>query len=382
MDNQKQITVNIINRYQTGITGDSAAELALYFCEAGFYVNMICADAAYSTSENAKQVVGTVHKIRTFYNGKNKHLRLLSSLCEGFFLVKKSKKLDSDITICMTDPPLIHTWASILLKHKKWILWAMDLYPDAFVADRLISTNNLLYKIIDRLTTKNIPQYIIALGSVQKEYLKNKYREKSIFFSLPCGIFNSIKKNIEEIPGWVANDGKILLGYCGNLGEAHSLKYLCAIIDNLDESKFKLILSIYGSKADRLKKYIQGKKGIELVAFVSRANLKYIDIHLASLNKEWVNVCVPSKTVSSVCAGSAFLYYGAEYSDNWVLLKDAGWLISGDEDVNEGVKRFFANFRYEELLSKKMAAQNLAEKLIDEKKTTFEKLTKTIREIE
>jgi hypothetical protein len=383
MDNQKQVTINIINRYPPyiGITGESAAELALYFCEAGFYVNMICADATYSTSEGKRQLAGRVHKIRTFYNGKNKYLRLLASLLEGFFLVKKSKKITCDVVICMTDPPLIHTWASILLKHKKWMLWSMDLYPDAFVADNLIYANNLFYKIIDRLTTKNTPQYVISLGPVQIEYLRNKYHGKSNFFSLPCGIFNSIRKKVEEIPEWAGNTGKILLGYCGNLGEAHSLKFLYAVIDNLDENRFKLILSIYGSKADKLKKYIQRKKGIELVSFVSRAQLKYIDVHLASLNKEWVSICVPSKTVSSVCAGSSFLYYGSEYSDNWVLLKDAGWLISADEDASEGVKRFFSNFRYEELVCKKIAAQNIAKKLIGEKNYTFEKLVKTIREI-
>jgi hypothetical protein len=383
MDNQKQITVNIINRYPPyiGINGESAAELALYFCETGFYVNMICVDAVYSTRESERQPIGTVHKIKTFYNGKNKHLRLLASFLEGFFLIRKSKKIACDVIICMTNPPLIHTWASLLLRHKKWILWSMDLYPDAFVADKLISANNLFYKMIDKLTSNGIPQYIIALGPVQIEYLRSKYQGKSNFFSLPCGIFYSVQKTVEEIPAWIDDTGKILLGYCGNLGEAHSLEFLYAVIDNLDEKKFKLILSVYGSKAGKLEKYIQGKKGIELVSFVSREHLKYIDVHLASLNKEWINICVPSKTVSSVCAGGAFLYYGSEYSDNWILLKGAGWLISADEDVSGSVKRFFANFRYEELIYKKVTAQNIAKKLIDEKNSTFRKLVEAIREI-
>jgi hypothetical protein len=235
--------------------------------------------------------------------------------------------------------------------------------------------------MIDKLTKKNIPQYIIALGPVQIDYLRNKYHGESNFFSLPCGIFNSVQKAVEETPEWVDDTGRVLLGYCGNLGEAHSLEFLYAIIDNLDENKFKLILSIYGSKANKLENYIQDKKGIDLVPFVSREHLKYIDVHLASLNKEWINICVPSKTVSSVCAGSAFLYYGSEYSDNWVLLKDAGWIISADEDVSGSVKRFFTNFEYKELLCKKIAAQNIAEKLKEEKKSTFGKLTETIREI-
>jgi hypothetical protein len=216
---------------------------------------------------------------------------------------------------------------------------------------------------------------------VQIDYLRNKYKRQVDFFLLPCGIFNSPKENVEEIPEWALGDGKVLLGYCGNLGEAHSLEFLYAVVDNLDANKFKLVLSLYGSKAGKLERYIQNKEGIELAPFVRRDHLKYIDIHLASLSKEWVNICVPSKTVSSVCAGSAFLYYGVEYSDNWELLRDAGWRISVDEDVNESVKRFFDNFRYEELAYRKVEAQNITKKLADEKKLTFGNLINTIREV-
>jgi hypothetical protein len=383
MDDQKQITVNIINRYPPfiGINGESAAELALCFYEAGFHVNMICVDANYGTDEKEKPSVGVVHKIKTFYNGKNKNLRLFASLLEGYFLIRKSKKVVCNITICMTNPPLMQTWASLLLRRKKWILWAMDLYPDAFVAAGLISGHNLFYEIINKLTTWYIPSFIIALGPVQIDYLRNKYNRKVDFFLLPCGIFDSLKKNVEEIPEWAHDEGKILLGYCGNLGEAHSLEFLYAVVDNLDVNKFKLVLSLYGSKAGQLERYIQNKEGIELAPFVQRDHLKYIDIHLASLSKEWVNICVPSKTVSSVCAGSAFLYYGVEYSDNWALLKNAGWLISADEDADESVKRFFDNFRYEELVYRKIAAKNIAKKLADEKKSTFGNLINTLREI-
>jgi hypothetical protein len=190
------------------------------------------------------------------------------------------------------------------------------------------------------------------------------------------------KSNLDDdVPYWANDRDRIYLGYCGNLGEAHSLEFLYAIADNLDVDKFKLILAPYGSKSLMLKKYVRDKKGIEIVDSVKRKHLRFIDIHLASLSKEWTNVCVPSKTVSTVCSGSAFLYFGEEHSDNWVLLQEAGWLLSWDENVEDGVKKFFSTFNHEELLQKKEAARKIADKLNSEKKKTFYEIADKIYEL-
>jgi hypothetical protein len=385
MDGEKKITVTIINREyppQIGINGESAAELAKYLYYANFHVNIIHVDASYEGGGDILEPIGKIYKIKTFYTGKNKILRLLASQIEGYLMIRKSKKIPCDVTICMTNPSLINMWASLLLRKRKWILWAMDLYPEAFVAGKLVSANNFLYKIINKWSVKGQPQHIISLGPVQTEYLQKKYNNKIANYScLPCGIYNTKDKAVSDVPKWAVDTNKFYLGYCGNLGEAHSLEFLYAIVDNLDVDKFKLILAVYGSKAALLKKYVQNKAGIEIVSSIKRTHLKYIDIHLTSLNKEWTNICIPSKTVSSVCAGSAFLYFGAEYSDNWVLLNDAGWLISLEDNVENGVKKFFSTFHPEELKQKKEAAQKLAIKLNEEKEKTFQKIAENIREI-
>jgi hypothetical protein len=86
------------------------------------------------------------------------------------------------------------------------------------------------------------------------------------------------------------------------------------------------------------------------------------------------HISAPSKTVSSVCAGSAFLYYGEAESDNWRLLQDAGWLIPAGSDVTEGVKKFFRDFSPEHLESKKKAAHTLSGKLNRDKMETFHEI--------
>jgi hypothetical protein len=382
MDGKKTITVNIVNRdyppYK-GITGESAAELAKRLLNAGFQVNVVHVDAPFWGKEN-EIPAGNIFRVKTFYFGKKRCWRLVANLISGYFLIRKSKRILCDVTIVMTDPSLLNMWASLLLKKRNWMLWTMDLYPESFVAGGLISANNYLYKKLYQWTVKNAPQHIISLGPLQTLHLQNRYNGNiPKFFCIPCGIYDAKESPGSDRPQWANDTTKICLGYCGNLGAAHSLEFLYAIIDHLDIERFKMVISVYGLKAKTLQQYVQGKNGVELIPPVRREHLNYIDIHLASLLPQWTHISVPSKTVSSVCAGSAFLYYGKEDSDNWFLLKEAGWLIPHDKDIQQGVIRFFQQFDIKNLEQKKEAAQKIAKKLNADKIQTFHEITTNIQ---
>ncbi len=383
MDQEKTITVNIVNRsYPPGpsITGESAAELARYLEEKNIIVNVIHVDASYQGGATGILNGGKVYTIKTFYNGKNKLFRLLGNVYEGFCLIKKAKRLPADVVICMTDPPLLNMWASLLLSgKKKWMLWSMDLYPEAFVAGKLVKENNPLFRIIHRIVKKNPPDHVISLGPCQDTYIKEEYKWGKESAVLPCGIFDAANIPKSETPQWAANREKIYIGYCGNLGEAHSLPFLKAIIDNFDPEKFHFILSVYGSKATEILRFAKDKPGITILPTVKRNELAYIDLHLASLTREWQNVCVPSKTVSSVCAGSSFLFYGYPDSDNWTLLQQAGWIINDQENLENTVSSFLTSLTKEMISEKKHKANILAASLNESKQMAFQKVHTTIR---
>lgn len=375
MDEQKAITVNIVNRNyppHAGITGESAAELASYLLERGIVVNIIHVDAVYRKEGTPQQPVGNSYKIKTFYNGKIKMIRLLSNLYEGVALLRKSQSLGPDLTICMTEPPLLSVCAAMLFTRKdKWVLWSMDLFPEALAAGKIISKANCLYRFLDYIVKNNKPHHVIGLGNFQINYMRQKFGSKMTFTKLPCGIFKLETMGASgPIPSWAMAPSKIILGYCGNLGEAHSYEFIISVIKNLDPEKHKFILAPYGSKAKKVLDFATGRSGVEIVTFVKKCELKYIDVHLASLKQDWVNVCVPSKTVSSVSSGSAFLYFGSEESDNWDLLKDAGWLLPPETDFNQSVKEFFEQLD-STIGEKKLAAFRLIPQLQQIKQDAF-----------
>ena len=391
MELQKKITVNIVNRdyppYK-GITGESAAELAKYLLDEGFEVNVIHIDSSFF-GKNDDIPAGSIFKVKSIYDGENRIIRLFANLLSGYFLISKSKKITCDVTIVMTDPSLLNMWASLLLKKKKWMLWTMDLYPEAFAAWGLISVKNFLYKLFYKLTVKNPPQAVISLGPLQADFIEKRYNYHAIkYFQLPCGIFTTQNPS-SDIPPWATDSSKTCLGYIGNLGAPHALDFLYAIVDLLDTEKFKLVVSVYGygTKSQSLKQYINGKEGIEIIPPLKREQLKYIDIHLASLLPQCTHISVPSKTVSSVCAGSAFLYYGKAESDNWRLLKDAGWLIPAETDVAEpdvaeGVKIFFQSFNLQNLQEKKRTALMLSNKLKKDKAKTLGEISDFLKTVD
>ncbi len=379
----KTLKITILNRNYppvNGITGQSASELAEYLISLGHEVIILSVNSYYDGGSNCAGEVGFVHRIFTFYNGKNPFLRLISNAFEGFRLVWASKKLKPNVHIVMTDPPMLQFWAAILLsKRDFWVLWAMDLYPEAFAAAGLVTRSNLIYRFIDEKVKSGVPDCLIALGEHQLKYINNKFGNNVKSIVLPCGIFNSPSHSELVRPSWY-DKNKIILGYCGNLGEAHSSDFLIAVAKNINPENQVLVLSLYGAKGIAIRDQLAGIAGIIITPFVSRSELAFIDIHLASLLSTWVHICVPSKTVSAVCSGSAFLYCGKAESDNWDMLSNAGWRIDEDNVLSD-VKIFLSKLTPENLLEKKKNAYILGIELNKNKCISFRKLSEIITSV-
>ena len=367
-------TLIIINRHyppNPGITGESAWDLAKYLIEKHHIeVHVVNMKGSDDGGGQIREPVGIIHSLSSIYEGKNKFLRLVAGFFDGYFLIQKAKKVDIDSPIiCMTSPPLLPFWASLFLK-KKWALWSMDLFPEAFVAIGMISEKNFLYRWILNKTYQNPPQKLIALGKKQAKFICKKFTVHTPQLAngmnitiLPCGvIFHQTYES--QLPEWRKMDShlieeKIYFGYCGNLNDAHNENFLIEFIKAFNPAKHHLILALYGKKAEKVLEIAKNRAGITILTNVPRSQLNFIDVHLVSLLSKYTHLMIPSKAVSAVAAGGAILFCGSEESDNWDMLQEEAWLINEQDDLSNQIRHYLESLTKENLADKKKNAQKL-----------------------
>lgn len=365
----KNIKISLVNKFYppaNAITGQNLFQLNDYLISNGFSTNVYCIDSSYSDNKRLEKKHNHNVKYLNFnHKSNNKIKRLFYNFIESYILIKNALKNNPEILITQTDPPFLNLFVS-LLKPKKtnWISWTMDLYPQAFVSAGLVSSNNLLYKLTLFFFNIRKPDLMINLGNFQKDYLKKEYNRDIESVIWPCGVFIDQKIDNISIPDWHRKD-KIIFGYCGNIGEAHSSDFLIKFVECIKDFDFILVLALYGSKANEVISQIPENDKIINVPFVNREHLKFIDIHIVSLIEEWTNICVPSKAVSAVCNNSAFIYNGIQNSDNWDLLKEAGWIINNNESIVDQINEVLKSIDKSSLESKKNKASQITEILSD-----------------
>ena len=358
--------LTIVNRHyppNINITGENARDLVKYLIDNyNIEVDVFHIDREYEGGGGKKTPLGNTHSIKTIYAGNAPGLRHLSSFYDGFMLIRKAMKKGRGPIIVMTSPPLLPMWAAWMIGHKReWILWSMDFFPEGFAASNQMNPNTWFYKWCIRKTYSVAPSKLIALGPGQAAFAERNYKNSIEKVLLPCGVFAEQNRS-EQAPEW-KNESCIYFGYCGNVSQAHSEQYLMDFIDCIDPSKHRLVLALYGTKADLVRAYAQDRPGIIIVKTVPRKQLGYIDVHLVSLVQSWTHVAVPSKAVSSVCSGAPIAFCGEQDSDNWRLLKDAAWHIPLGEGRKEAIQMLLNNIDQANLQEKKEAAAATAIRL-------------------
>ncbi|MER0442088.1 hypothetical protein [Emticicia sp. W12TSBA100-4] len=387
--------VIIVNRHyppNPGITGESAWDLAKYLIEKHqIEVHIVNIEGSDDGGGAKREPVGKLHTLQTIYDGKSKILKQLAGFLDGFLLIRKAKSIDKKATIIvMTSPPLLPFWASMLLSNgtppeRKWALWSMDLFPEAFVAIGMIAEKSAVYQWFLKKTYQNSPNKLIALGRKQAEVLEEKYFSKSTnkldTTVLPCGvIFHQTYES--QFPAWRGMaDNKTYFGYCGNLNDAHNESFLIEFIKAFNPEKHHLVLALYGKKAQSVLEFAKNYEGITILSNVPRSQLNFLDVHLVSLLTKYTHLMIPSKAVSAVAAGGAILFCGSQESDNWDMLQEAAWLIREDADLGEQIREYLGNLTNEDLAIKKQNAQKLNKDLQQNVLKAYEEIADFIKQV-
>ena len=389
MDNVKRVKnprCAIINRNyppDPGITGQSAAELVGYLEAVGIAVTIITVEGRYAggVQQCGNTTVGEHLKVRALYNGKNKLLRLIGTLIEGWRLARLIRCVKPDVIIGMTDPPLLNYWISKSAGAEgiPWISWSMDLYPEAFVAAGLVSSRSFVFRRLANAIQKRPPAHLIALGPAQAKHIQQDFGYQLPFTILPCGVHSMDRSAVA--PSWHPGQGKVVFGYVGNMGEAHDPEFVISVMRALDPRKHVMVLAVYGVHGKKCIAAAELFESVRVVNQVSREELGWIDVHVTSLNPKWDHVCVPSKAVSAVCSGGALITCSSDLNDNWILLQDAAWRIPPGCDYSVEIPAIVRSLSSEDLCEKRLRAKNLAEKLQKMRADAFEDVRRIILEL-
>ncbi|MCS7037360.1 MAG: hypothetical protein RMJ33_07650 [Saprospiraceae bacterium] len=363
------------------INGESVCDFVEYLeREHGIRSVVLCMGRSFAGGGGHRQPAGEVHRLWTPYEGPRTVPRLLTMAYDGLSLLVHAWRYRRSWIVCTTSPPLLPMWAAWLLPRRtRWLLWAFDLFPEGFRATGWIGEHHPVYRLARSATYRRPPHGLIALGPRQAEHLRSAYQKPDLpTWLLPCGVFFHTLTRPDTPPHWY-DPTKITLGYCGNVGDPHNPDFIRAAIDHLDPERHRLILALYGNQAPALKTYAQGKPGVVLLDHVPREQLAFISVHLVSLRRSWTHVAVPSKAVSAIAVGGAILFCGSPESDNWYLLRDAGWLIEENDHIKEQVAQFLQRLTPEDVNQKQAAAPGIYQRLQGMVRQAYQALAETFR---
>lgn len=303
---------------------------AAEFVEAKNKVHVVTSSLAYEggSKHPARDIIRgvVVHRIWSTNFGRG---NLLGRACDyvTFYLsvfVNLLVLVDGrDTVIVKTDPPMVSVPVGLAVKIKgaKLINWLQDLFPEVAV-ELGMKIPGFIVAMLTWLRNQSLlrADQNIAIGELMRDRI------------LKQGV---CPENITVVPNWADGtavvprtatnplrkewqlDGKFVVGYSGNLGQAHEIETLLGAIQQLSSDPSVVFLFIGGGALlDELKTRL-GKEGVSSCLFQPYQpreqlplSLTLPDVHLVILKPELEGLIVPSKIYGVMSAGKPMLYIG------------------------------------------------------------------------
>ena len=377
--------ISIVNRYyppSMASTGDLAHELVhdLQALLPDDEVFVVTTNASYRGGWRGElDIRERIVRTGVIYDGRKQFLRILSGLVEGWKLSRIAFR-ESDIVISLTNPPLVNWWMgrTAHAKGKPLVEWTLDVYPTALAYAGYLSYRHPVHRFFLAGCRKHPPHFNLFLGEGQRKLVHETFGFQAPYRIMPSGM-----KKLEAgpVPDWKrGKEGRIFIGYVGNIGEAHSFDAIRSFAMNVPEEDFELVFSLYGVKAELLRKALAGRSNVTWVDSIPDPELPFIDIHLVSLLESWTHISVPSKAVTAISIGRPILFIGRGDADTWAMFNQAGWRLSEQDLGTDALPAMFDRLRGpREIVEKAAAAERIAGELQRQRSKTIEDLAEWIR---
>ena len=259
-------------------------------------------------------------------------------LCGVFWKCFSLTRLDCLVTL--TTPPILPVIGGVFarLRKARHVIWEMDVYPD-------IATDIGYFKkggIAERLSgavldwSRRRADVIIALG----EEMKARLVARGI--SAQKIQIAENWANGAEIKPLQFPDGPLTVLYSGNLGLAHEVATITAVIRIMaNDARFRFIFAGGGPQRPQLESFCRERaiKNVEFRPYCTNAELSHslAEGHLGLVTQlpETLGSIVPSKIYGIMASGRPLLYIGPNGSTaaRHIQNFDCGWHIEpGDAD--------------------------------------------------
>lgn len=239
-----------------------------------------------------------------------------------------------DVVVSMTTPPFLGLIAARLKKKKgvPFVLWCMDLYPEALAASGLLKKEGLFYKILSRWTVaeQRDADCIVTLGSDM-----TRCRSGGAVFEVPVWSrltstpeTEAAARELRHQRGW--GDNETICLYSGNMGRAHRIAEFAALAERSIPNVRFVFCGVGPSRKawqdahGDLFEWLDPVESNQLVAHLLSA-----DVHLISQQPEWVGVVVPSKYQAACALNRPVLFAGPVDSAvaGWIQQFENGWVL-------------------------------------------------------
>lgn len=249
------------------------------------------------------------------------------------FLLRRVRK--GDLVVLKTDPPLLSLMntAVVRLRGGRVVNWLQDLFPElaielgAFPRNRIFSGPLTWWR---NRTLKAAAANVVISGRMQEYLAGQSVTNTHVIPNWADGDLIQRIDHSENVLRAEWNPGnKLLAGYSGNFGRAHSFDELLeamTLLASRDEIHFVLIGE--GAGLEQLLEAVE-RKHLHHVSFHPyqphdnlRQSLGAIDLHLVTLKENMEGLVYPSKVYGVLAAGRPLVFIGDEDGEIAELIRD------------------------------------------------------------
>jgi len=310
-----------------------------------------------SKKKDSRKISANPISIKKKFSKYNFFTRIGREISYGEAVINLIKKSNPQLVICANTPlnPLLDILKYCKRNNIKSIFWMQDIYSEAikkllnkkfYILGTLIS---FYFYFLEKRCEK-IADQIIIISNDFKRFL-NKESLKKTHYIENWSAYDKINKNHKNYFKKKLNpQNKFCLIYSGTIGMKHDSEIFFNILEKLPD--ILIIISSEGKYAEKIRNNANKKKiNLKLIKWVEPkyfySFLSMADAFLITLNKEAVEVSVPSKIYSYLSVGKPIL--GVMPKNNLgtkkIIQYKSGYIISPDntDTLVDKIKNIIAN---------------------------------------